>query len=1392
MSQQPSNRAQEHHVSRSECSPSQGDQQQIAELADEYIERIQGGEQPSIEDYAAQYPQLAEGIRELFPTLAMLEQVAPSSPNCQRSEVAEPDTGGNLEPGTLETVGEYRLLREIGRGGMGVVYEALQPSLRRRAAVKVLPPEFGRRAAAPERFRLEARAAAQMNHPHIVPIYEVGSDQGVLYYAMQLIRGASLDHIIKALRTLHRENCVPASGGPPTRRTPQSKTDNDSITAAARDAPRADDASQAAVGLLTDFGKPDAEQLAPPTSAAREKATADGGRSTIKAAANLAEVDTVAGGPRRGRRDWRPYYRNAARIVYEIAQALAYAHRQGIVHRDVKPSNVLLDFENHVWITDFGLAKADGVGLTQTGEFVGTLRYMAPERFQGWSDPRSDVYSLGATLYEMLAFRPCFEVNDHAATIQQVLHGEPIRLRLIYPAIPRDLETIVLKSLEKEPQHRYQSAEQLAEDLKRFLQQRPLATRRISWRDQIWRWTRRNSKLAAALLLSLLLLVALTVVGFVSAAIYQDIAASEGASHQRALAANRKAESRQLQLLEAEGHRHEAQGDLLAALPFYTEALRIAHANFWPLDNHQLRLNRLLRQSPRVEQAWLLPAEDGRSVLFSPDGESILSTPLARNQAPDHDWARPQTAWLLRARGGAPIALEGHSAAICDVAFSPDSRYLATAGHDGLVVVWKTHTGRPDGKPLRHEGPVNGVAIRGDSAQLATASEDHRARVFDIASRRLLRELRHESPVTFVAFAADDLVVTADAKTICFWREERCVHSVDRLRNTRQLALVDEGRQLVTLGDRTIQSWSLPVDGPPKPSKSLRAPHAYGLHPAIVQRDGRRVLVYTGRDPWAQLWNLRTRQPLSWHVRQQDRILFAAFRDDGLFFLTAGADHVARIWDARTGEPASAPLRHHQRVVAAAFSPDRHQIATCDASGVVRLWRLPGQASLPPDISLQHFDGNPANPLLKAAAFGPRAGHLVTTAGRWTRIWSSSGERLSTIEHPAQVRMTAISPNRQLLLAAIEGATVIQGRRMRHYRISMWDLNSGRQCWQDANRFIGSRMSVARFSNDGRRIAVAWGKQVVVLDAQSGDTFAGPLRHEHLVDDVDFSPAGGYLVASASNVAMTRGPSWVTRPQMQPTTPLQTGAGTARKARVDAPRRPATMRRTPSIAPAGQVIVWDLAGGDRVKQLTPKRGLAGRVRFSPDANWIVLNCSHGGLNWAGIEVLDWQSGEIAGALRHFDTIDSMRISPAGDRLLTTSLDGTARVWSFPACRPLAHRMRHEGNVGQGVWHPSGNRLLTVAGNQVVLWDAASCRRLAVLPHPFPVLDAAFDTTETRILTSCMDGRARCWNLTSPPRTVQHWSRTSAVHSGLHIDAGGAAVPLTLNEFRRAWSEHRNR
>jgi serine/threonine protein kinase len=476
-------------------------------LGEEFVARYRQGERPSVTEFAQRYPELRDQIPELLQALMLMEELGPGP--CGAGNSAGQAAPTSAVPRQL---GEYRILREVSRGGMGIVYEAEQESLGRHVALKVLPFHALLHPTYRERFRREARAAARLHHTNIVPVFGVGEQDGIHYYAMQFIQGQSLSQILYELRRMRGIDVEPT--GQPAAYHESAAVDP--LTGSIAKALLSGEFRAGEV-LSGSAGSSSRDKVS--ESPNGERPAADGGTREVAAPVSGAEFKSalyspedmsssvsLSGQPERSSlsESRRHYFQQVARIGVQAAEALAYAHSQGIVHRDIKPSNLLLDTQGTVWVTDFGLAKAEGMDeLTQTGDILGTLRYMAPERFNGRSDPRCDIYSLGLTLYELLTLRRAFEEPDRRLLIKKVSQEEPPRPRKLDRGIPRDLETITLKATAKEVGRRYGSAAELAEDLRRFLADKPIEARRATVLEQAWRWCRRNPAVAALATLAL-------------------------------------------------------------------------------------------------------------------------------------------------------------------------------------------------------------------------------------------------------------------------------------------------------------------------------------------------------------------------------------------------------------------------------------------------------------------------------------------------------------------------------------------------------------------------------------------------------------------------------------------------------------------------------------------------------------------------------------------------------------------------------------------------------------------------------------------------------------------------------------------------------------------------
>ncbi len=427
----------------------------LGHVADEFLDRVRQGQEPDVQEYAERYPEIAAVIREVLPALRAMSASPEDAGNTRNVDA------GLFAPG--HEMGDFRIVRELGRGGMGVVYEAVQLSLGRRVALKILPFAAVLDNKLLQRFRTEAQTAAQLHHSNIVPVFFVGCERGIHFYAMQYIEGHTLSDVIEELRSLHQ---------PPTAKSVAG-------------------GSQAHLALLLQECRSDAGP----------DVDANGRAAPAPASEGEMPASPVTRSPGSDLTATRNYHRAVARIGIEAAEALQHAHDHGVIHRDIKPANLLLDLDGRLWVTDFGLAAVQGAsGLTLSQDLLGTMRYMSPEQARANRAPvdhRTDVYALGATLYELLTLRTVVEGKDRQELLDQLARREPAPIRRLAPAVPRELATIVHKSIGKSPEERYACAADMAADLRRFLDNRPILARPPTALDRASKWARRHRAIVA-------------------------------------------------------------------------------------------------------------------------------------------------------------------------------------------------------------------------------------------------------------------------------------------------------------------------------------------------------------------------------------------------------------------------------------------------------------------------------------------------------------------------------------------------------------------------------------------------------------------------------------------------------------------------------------------------------------------------------------------------------------------------------------------------------------------------------------------------------------------------------------------------------------------------------
>jgi WD40 repeat protein len=1091
----------------------------------EFALRAERGEEPDPATWYTRFPQWQDRLRRLFQVHEELcRDTVPDTEPVDRVPTPPLPAGLPAEP-PPRRVGSYELLAEIGRGGMGVVYQARQAGLNRLVALKMI---LAGSYAGPEeriRFRTEAEAAASLQHPNIVQIYEVGEAEGRPYLALEYVGGGSLTEQLA--------------------------------------------------------GKPQ-----PP--------------------------------------------RPSAALVETLARAMHYAHERGIVHRDLKPANILLTTETQrhredkedkkkevssslclcapvvsssLKITDFGLAKRlDGVaGPTCTGAVVGTPSYMAPEQAAATNEvvgPPADVYALGAILYEMLTGRPPFHGANALDTLEQVRSQEPVAPSRLQPRVPRDLETVCLKCLQKEPRKRYVSARELADDLRRFLDGRPIVARPVGAGERLVKWAVRQPGLAAALAGVILA----TALGFAGVLWQWRLAEQHRGEAETALVEVNQARV-------AEG----AQRDR-AETALYRQRVALAHHDW--RDFAVGRAEALLDACTVEQRGW--------------------------------EWS-----YVKRLCHGELLTLRGHQIEVHGIAFSPDGKRLATASgvwagtQPGEVKVWDAQTGRELFSCAGHTRAVWNVAFSTDGTRLATASFDGTARTWDAATGRSLRTFSVPRAWVYCAIFSPDIA----SRFLAAGSSDRCAHIWDTatgrevctLRGHREdvfgVAFSPDGRRLATGSrDHTVRLWDL--GGVPEgsvPPNAVVLPAPGGPRSVAFSPSGRYLAAgtYSGD---LRVWDVPHARLLFTRQPTVDPIGSVAFSPDGLTVATANEMGRVQLWDVPFGDEALAVRSHTRRAYAVAFSPDGRRIAAGGQNPIVEIWdatRGQEQRSLEP---LEGF--------IRSLAFHPDGRHLVTVAARkgsrsvesLVRVWDVMSERVEPVwaQHPAEVFpvAAAVGPGGRLLASAgTEGA------------LKLWDLNTGQQLRTLAG--TGGAIRSIAFNADGLRLASAAADGIVRV----WEVASGRLLHQLKAPGgpatcVAYSPDGNYLAAGQEEGMVS---VWETE-----TGRLQHGlAGHTLPVSAVAFHPGSQVLASVSGGPrgddAGTVRLWDLAAGRERNAWQGNGGSILDLAFSPDGRRLATLSSD-----SSLRLWDPDTGQEVFVLRSHITVGaaaaSLAFSADGSRL----------------------------------------------------------------------------------------------------------------------------------------------
>ena len=1013
----------------------------VEELADAFLERYRRGERPSLSEYARQHPELAEQIRELFPALVAIEELG-----CRGVAAGAPQ---RMEASSLpRSLGDYVIVREIGRGGMGVVYEAVQESLGRRVALKVLPYHGLLDPHHLERFRREARAVARLHHTNIVPVFGVGEHEGLHYYAMQFIDGQPLHEVLQVVKRL------------PARKEPS---------------PLARGAVASVAESLLSGHFAESALAVPPAGSGRAGEGAANTRPNVRAE---AWASPRAGHSHLISQRETQYFRQVAQIGVQVAEALEYAHREGVLHRDIKPSNLLLDIHGRVWVTDFGLAKADETQeLTDPGNIVGTLCYMAPERFQGHADARSDVYGLGITLYELATLQAAFADPQRARVIERVTYEEPRRPRKLDAKIPRDLETIILKAIAKDPSQRYATAGALADDLRRFLADRPIRARRTSLRERLWRSCRRNPVMAALTCAVAAMSLAVAIVSMAWALQLRRDRDQAQRLRGRAVDAERDAQEKlwQARLAQAQaGQRTGLAGQRFGSLAVLAEAAESVRT-LQPPDM-QKRLLTLRNEAIaclalvdlRVRSHWPAETPWGFDVAFDAgleryaysDGQGTI---LIRRVADHREVVRLPD----------PGRLPQH----VDVQFSPDNRWLAVKYWEESVLqclVWdwsarelvRTLVLQP------HEGILG---FSPDSRFLAFCRPDNSIWLYDLSAGVQRRVSRRGSSA--------------------FWETK--------------LAFRPDGRQLafsVPLPDRP-EVHILDLD-----TGTERAPFILDARIDSLTWDdqGRLLAAGCGNDGKIYVWDMRAHRLQTVLEGHQGWVTTLAFHPAGdLLASSSIQDGTTRLWDPVSGRHlVAAPGRCIR------FSPDGRRLAFYDGRSI-GIWEVADGK----ECRLLHPGrvGNraPWNAGLEDLDFSPDGDLLASAEEDGVRLWDATGAEIAylrTGRHETVLFQPQVHPGETHLLTY--GRNGLHGWPIRPYP----DGSAGRLQVGPPRRFDvpanNQDFLRAARSRDGRVIAVNddAGRQVIVL-RKEGSAERVVIRNCPKLWSLALSPDGRWVLA---------------------------------------------------------------------------------------------------------------------------------------------------------------------------------------------------------------------------------------------------------------------------------------
>jgi WD40 repeat protein/tRNA A-37 threonylcarbamoyl transferase component Bud32 len=1024
--------------------------------------------------------------------------------------------------GGLAQLGRFRLVRELGRGGCGIVYLAEDPLLRRTVALKVPRPEALETPELRQRFLREARAAADLDHPNVVAVHEVGEVGPFCYLISAYCPGQTLEAWLR-------------------------------------------------------------EQPGP------------------------------------------VLLHTAAEIVATIAEAVHYVHGRGILHRDLKPANILVDGGgpsaskgrplSTIKITDFGLAKwiEAAEGETKTGMVVGTPLYMAPEQAEGRTravGPATDVYALGVILYRLLTGRLPFLGANEVDTVRRIVGEEPLEPRRLRLDVSLDLQTVCLKCLRKEPGQRYAGAGELAEDLRRFLRGEPVLARPLSAPQRAWAWARRRPTAAALIGVSAAALLLLQL------GVWWHLHSLGQSNAELAAAlAGEQRESERANVGQAQARFEQARAEEQAARA-----------------QHHAYVSQIHFAAQAVEggQPW-------RAV-------KALNSLRPRPGEPDRRGLEWYEVWRNCRREG--LFLAGHSNAIVTIAFSPDSRNLASTSQDTTIKLWDATTGQLQTTLFQEhlEGLPEGlstVAFSPDGRTLVSSRWDKPPRLWDVATGKDQGQLvgpAAKGGEEYWALVSSPngqwLACSRKNQTIQLWdwanRRPHLLltpgHLVDGLAFSPDSRRLAASGVMVTVWEAASGREEMVLKGP------TQATHNVAFSP-----DGR-TLAAGGDDRTIYLWDLATAQLRRTLQGHTNPIQTVAFSPDGTLLASGSPNEAVRLWDMRTGQE-RCRFPHKGGGPAIVFSPDGRTLAYSQGE---------------PHLVVLHD--------LTRALAGPSA---PPTPGRFRlKAWS-----------------VAFAPDGRTLASASQ-----------NLRVTLWDPTTGRV--RSRLPLLWTDVYTVAYSPDGRTLAAGTAAGMVVLfDTTSGRVRATLKAHRARVTAVAFAPDGTTLASASWDKTVKL---WdVAMGQLRET--LEGHANDVH-----------CLAYSPdgqTLASGGKddfVLLWSAATGRR-QAILRGNGRVGALAFSPDGRTLAVGQGLGYLT-----LWDCHAGQARATLPgHAGGIKSLAYSPDGHTLASAGLDKTIKLWDLTTEQELLTMTRHTGEVNAVAFAPDGKVLASASHDGTVqFWRAA--------------------------------------------------------------------------------------